>query len=112
MVAERESLIDALRLEVEGLRVDVTQTRSQAAHMEDQLRLRINDLESTIAELVCLLFFKEVIFVVHSVKDFRPFKQEHQEISLDLGQMILNDTNPGDLFQWLKTAHAIHRTVN
>ncbi|KAK4299074.1 hypothetical protein Pmani_028625 [Petrolisthes manimaculis] len=51
VVAERESLIDALRLEVEGLRVDVTQTRSRAAHMEDQLRLRINDLESTIAEL-------------------------------------------------------------
>lgn len=57
VVAERESLIDALRLEVEGLRVDVTQTRSQAAHMEDQLRLRINDLESTIAELVRSLFF-------------------------------------------------------
>lgn len=87
MVAERESLIDALRLEVEGLRVEVTQTRSQAAHMEDQLRLRINDLESTIAELVHLLFFCGVIFIVHSVQDYRLFKQEHQVISLGLCQI-------------------------
>ncbi|XP_050731133.1 huntingtin-interacting protein 1-related protein-like isoform X4 [Eriocheir sinensis] len=51
VVAERESLIEALHRELEAMRTEVQQARSQASHTEDQLRLRINDLESTIAEL-------------------------------------------------------------
>ncbi|XP_037774378.1 uncharacterized protein LOC119570898, partial [Penaeus monodon] len=51
VVAERESLIDALHGELEAMRAEVQRARSQATHNEEQLRLRINDLESTIAEL-------------------------------------------------------------
>lgn len=51
-MAERESLIDALHGELEAMRAEVQRARSQATHNEEQLRLRINDLESTIAELV------------------------------------------------------------
>ncbi|KAK7083910.1 Huntingtin-interacting protein 1-related protein [Halocaridina rubra] len=51
VVAERESLIDALHNELEALRAEVQRVRSHATHHEEQLRLRINDLESTIAEL-------------------------------------------------------------
>lgn len=56
VVAERESLIEALHRELEAMRTEVQQARSQASHTEDQLRLRINDLESTIAELVSVVF--------------------------------------------------------
>ena len=52
VVAERESLIEALHRELEAMRVEVQRARSEATHTGDQLRLRINDLESTIAELV------------------------------------------------------------
>lgn len=52
VVAERESLIEALHRELEAMRAEVQHARSEATHNEDQLRLRINDLESTIAELV------------------------------------------------------------
>lgn len=51
VVAERESLIEALHGELEAMRIEVQQSRSHASHTEEQLRLRINDLESTIAEL-------------------------------------------------------------
>ncbi|XP_064102440.1 huntingtin-interacting protein 1-related protein-like isoform X1 [Macrobrachium nipponense] len=51
VVAERESLIDALHGELEAMRAEVQRVRSHATHNEEQLRLRINDLESTIAEL-------------------------------------------------------------
>ncbi|XP_042213875.1 huntingtin-interacting protein 1-related protein-like isoform X2 [Homarus americanus] len=51
VVAERESLIEALHGELEAMRIEVQQSRSHATHNEEQLRLRINDLESTIAEL-------------------------------------------------------------
>nr|XP_045605659.1 huntingtin-interacting protein 1-related protein-like isoform X1 [Procambarus clarkii] len=51
VVAERESIIDALHGELEAMRIEVQQSRSHATHNEEQLRLRINDLESTIAEL-------------------------------------------------------------
>ncbi|XP_068217296.1 huntingtin-interacting protein 1-related protein-like isoform X2 [Palaemon carinicauda] len=51
VVAERESLIDALHGELEAMRAEVQRVRSHATHNEEQFRLRINDLESTIAEL-------------------------------------------------------------
>ncbi|XP_053641344.1 huntingtin-interacting protein 1-related protein isoform X2 [Cherax quadricarinatus] len=51
VVAERESLIEALHAELEAMRIEVQRSRSHATHNEEQLRLRINDLESTIAEL-------------------------------------------------------------
>ncbi|CAL4118587.1 unnamed protein product, partial [Meganyctiphanes norvegica] len=50
-MAERESLIDALHRELEALRAELQLFRSQSNYNEEQLRLRINDLESTIAEL-------------------------------------------------------------
>ena len=52
VVAERESLIEALHAELESSRADVQRMRSQSEHTEQQLRLKINDLESTIGELV------------------------------------------------------------
>lgn len=57
VVAERESLIEALHGELEAMRIEVQQSRSHATHTEEQLRLRINDLESTIAELVSYASF-------------------------------------------------------
>ncbi|KAK8402517.1 hypothetical protein O3P69_000738 [Scylla paramamosain] len=51
VVAERESLIEALHRELEAMRAEVQHARSEATHNEDQMRLRVNDLESTIAEL-------------------------------------------------------------
>ena len=52
VMAERESLIEALHSELESARADVQRVRSESEHMEQQLRLKINDLESTIGELV------------------------------------------------------------
>lgn len=74
-MAERESLIEALHRELEAMRAEVQQARSQATHTEDQLRLRINDLESTIAELVsvttsCTIFFMKLFKNLHQINIF------------------------------------------
>ncbi|XP_076029660.1 huntingtin interacting protein 1 isoform X3 [Oratosquilla oratoria] len=51
VLAERESLIEALQQEIEVLRMELQRTRSETAHREEQLHLKINTLESSLAEL-------------------------------------------------------------
>ena len=61
-MAERESLIEALHSELESARADVQRVRSESEHMEQQLRLKINDLESTIGELVSYHFMINLLY--------------------------------------------------
>ena len=51
LLAERDSLIDSLTDELRVARNAVQTVRSESSFAQEQLRLKINDLESSLAEL-------------------------------------------------------------
>ncbi|RXG55853.1 hypothetical protein Avbf_06216 [Armadillidium vulgare] len=55
-LAERETLIDALQEELRECRNAIQTVRSESSYNQEQLKLKINDLESTIAELTVVDF--------------------------------------------------------
>ena len=54
-MTEKELLIDALQHELRVMRTEVQKDRSEASFVQEQLRLRINDLESSVGELVSFM---------------------------------------------------------